>query len=422
MTDRLSQETLVRTYDAGHKGFSVVSITSHGNFGLKEQDIDAIIKSPEAKTLLQALPAQEIFRILKGRGLPDCLEILPLLSQEQFVRICDYDIWHDDRIIPKKLFYWLSFFKEVSQQEMYQRFVSLDQEYQIAALSPFIKVFDQEESERMTDEQKDALYRFPNNSLYYSILSLDPMIHNMIQCLLDCAMDQDMAYAFSILTHAAMLPPNEQEEQILQFRNARLEEDGFVPYAESLAIFLPIKEEESAKIFNEALLPNKPGEHLFLQSVFQAGQEKLWNDADAVNLQKSFLHLANSLCTATGIEPDDLSGLSRAFEHAQGLISLGLEKASGQDPLLAAQLLLEKYPKYFFRVGIGLVHSIRELFLSVLEKAQVPQFKKLKRLFQGQKFGATLTYIDRYFLPIFGFERTEGIKALFNRFPLVLEA
>ena len=56
-------------------------------------------------------------------------------------------------------------------------------------------------------------------------------------------MAEDMNYV-SLIAHLSQLPPNESEHLLLQFRNARLEEDGFINEEEAALCFIPLKHQK----------------------------------------------------------------------------------------------------------------------------------------------------------------------------------
>ena len=127
MASRLSEESLKAMLDAGQQG---LAITPSIGLELLRQpliDFDQLLLSEDPEAAVQALPPQQLFNSLVQRGVEDCLEVLPLLSTEQVVRILDYDAWRGDRLEPLRMIRWLNLFKEVSDEQLYQRFRSLDE-------------------------------------------------------------------------------------------------------------------------------------------------------------------------------------------------------------------------------------------------------------------------------------------------------
>jgi hypothetical protein len=428
-----SPETAKKIYESGIQGFLTAVPTSRESspLSLALVDFDKVLQHPEAPKIIQALPPQILYHSLMVRGVHDCLEVLPHLSTEQFVRICDYDIWHEDKLVPKRLFTWLSYYRELSPAQMVERFRSLDEEYQIAIMSPFIRTYTPEEYEKMTDVQQDSLYRFPGDALFYEITSPEKEIHEGIEQLMEASMGVDMNYAMALVSYASYQLVGESELQMQQFRNARLEEDGFVTYEESLSIFVPLNWKEL-----EAKWPNvstSSGEdargllaavedrsnQLFLKHVLQQGVRAGWSEEKIETLHRGFLYLSNALCSACHIEADDLHGLKRLLTHSQGLCSLALEALSRGDVERATLILAEEAPQRLFRAGLGLVQELRQIIMDELLAAKVSGAETLAKYLRQHKSGAMLDYMDRHMVEVLGFEETELLKGLFNRLPLL---
>ncbi len=428
MTSRLSEEHLSRAYDAGYQNFSQV-LHEHPAFPIAKLDLNALLLQPNPRKLVHALPAQTLYIALMERGLEDCLEILPLLSKEQFIQICDYDVWHDDQLVPQKLFKWLNCYKEISPKELCRRFQSLDEEYQLAALNTRIRIFDSEEYEQMSDDQQDNLYALPNNALYYEIFTDDAKLHQDIQDLIDAFLGEHMGYVMHLLSQAAYLPPHESEQALAQFRKARIEEDGFLAREDSVAYFLPLDHHALRKKWaggqdvhddfssHEASLEIKVKNQDFLQATLERLKERMPSEK-LMYLQAGFIKLANALCSASHIEPGDIRDLKEILHQATGLASLGLEYLSGKDLNRAALILEQEYPKVLFQTGISLIREEQKKFITFLKEHSIEQCDVLCKNWVTFKYGAVLCWFDRH-MEIFGHENTEILKGLFNRFPLL---
>ena len=172
MTTRLSQEDVHRSLESGYQGF-LRSSNAKALFPQTTLDLQGIISHPNSEAIIQSLPPHVLYTAMVQRGLGDCLEILPLLSQDQFQRFCDYDAWHAERLAPKRLFDWLNLYKEIAPKQMAERFRQLEEEYQLAVLNLRIRVYSSEDYEQMSNIQQDRMYSLPNNALYYEITEED---------------------------------------------------------------------------------------------------------------------------------------------------------------------------------------------------------------------------------------------------------
>jgi hypothetical protein len=435
MASRLSDDEIRAVYDGGQQGLAIEAPNGRAAPGgglthaFEIVDLDRLADREDAEAAVQAVPAQVVYRSLVAKGLSDSLEVLPLLSDEQVVRIFDYDVWRDDRLAPVEVAKWLSIWREIGKEELYRRFRSLDEEYQIAFLSGRVEMFDEEEYERLSQADQDSLTRLPCNTLFYRLTTEDPRIEEGVEALIEAALAGDVAYAYSLLNHAAYMPPNESEDGLARFRRARLEEDGFVSYEESLQAFRPVDLDEltrkwcgsaqAASLEPGPLAPRAGAEGRSLLAVALEAAAAGMAAEDYEVLMRSFAHLSNALCAASKVTTEDLAGQRRVLTMAQGLANLGLELVSGRDLDRAVGVVRGEHPQVLFRAGLTAVRRLGEALMRRFASAKLPKADELKRLFELGRHGLLLHAVDLALLPVLGFERAEVLKGLFNRFPVV---
>ena len=441
MASRLSEESVVGVLDAGHGALPMVD--DWGEALIAEAaavDLDALLLAEDPEQAVQAVPAPAIYRALVARGPEDALEILPLLSQDQVCRIFDYEAWSSDAIDPMKTWNWLKLFKEAQgPEELVRRLRDLDEELQVALLAKLVTLVEEEDFEKLSDAEQDTYQRLPCGTLYFRIKDPDPRREEMVTEILDAALGVDTAYAYGLLLHGAGLPPHEAEVQALQFRSARLEEDGFVSEAESRATCLPLAATELSALLarcgagslwrgflaapaQEASLSVAGPNGLFLRRVLQLAEhdprpESRWTAEQVDGLRRGFAFLANALCGIAQVEPDDVRGARRVLERTQALASLGLEALAAGNLDIGRRLLAAEHPKTLFRLGVTLV---REVALATLNRAVtfgLPDAERIRDRFAHDRRGLALRAMDLRWLPVLGLWRTEMLKGLCNRFP-----
>jgi len=419
MASRLSEESLVRVYDGGLQAFRWEAHLPAQAMRAETVDLISMLSLDKAKESIQSLAPQVLFRSLMTQGISDCLDILPLISQEQFVAILDYDAWADGELQHRKVFQWLQQFREAEREQIYTRFRDLEEELQIALVGPFIRAVDPEDFEQLPDEEQDRLESFPGGALYYEVKSEDPEIKQFFADFLDVTMGENMEYAMSVLAHAGFMPPNEQEALMAQFRNARMEDDGFVSYEESLAIFSPIPLEALEKKWgsHENKTLSTSGKTSFMQSIMSLAMES-WDQGTLNEVRSRHAYLANALCSASRVEPGDLESLDKALEQAWSLNGLALEWLSSGDQHKALDILKEEHPKTLFQTACTLIEKLRHKGLKQLERF-LPEVKEIRIHLELQKFGLAQKSMDKMFINVFGPELTERLKAVFSRYPMV---
>jgi hypothetical protein len=419
---RLSEAELRKAYDTGVRHISRET-PLRLPISLPTSPLRDLLALPNAKAKIQAIPPQQLFFSLKEEGVADCLEVLPLISQEQFTRICDYDVWPDDRLSLRQLFFWLQHCEMAKHGDNFRRFKKLEEEYQLAALIPCIRIFDEDEYEKLSDAEQDQLHALPGNAFYYAIECEDPEVYEGIQSLIASGLELDIPYLIALLTHAAYMPPLESELLLSQFRRARLEEDGFVTEEESQALFQSLSVEAVAKKWQ--VLPTEetiealtlPENTWFLEEVLRIGKEK-WTPEVYASVMQSFLYLSNATLVACQVPLEDRKALEQVFGHVQGWVNLGLEFLSQGQRDQGARILAAETPRTLFRLGFSILRTLQESVIQQMKKN--PAFQPLCKYWTLQKYGLLLRELDLHQESL-GFLPTEFLKGLFNRFPMVAQ-
>jgi hypothetical protein len=423
-SNRLDRTTLVKTLDQGHEALAWKPELKTAD--LFRINIDQILASPNAPKIIEHTPNQQLFWSIHERGLSQSSDVVRMLNSEQLIRMLDYDAWKGTELEPIKAIQWLSCFETTGENSLCRRYRDLDEEFQIALLQGKIQTYDEEQLEILPDHQRDRLIAMPCGEMHYEILSDDEEYVQFVGRLIDSALDMDVNYAYALLAYAAHSVPNEAEYQLLQFREARMQEDGFVSLTESMECFRNIdfdaliRKWRKPDQLNTGLVSAESGSINFLDSVL-TDEHLLTRHADLIDrLRDQLLTLANNLCTACGIEAGNSRDLVKILEQQRAIISLGLELISGGDRKLAFEILNNESLKNIFRTGYTLVQLIRTRIIELLSDRNIGGVDSLKDLHHKAKFGAVLLHLDIVMMPTLGFELNEMLKGIFNRFPMCL--
>lgn len=426
MEARLSESAIEKVLDGGHSSLKWEVPAPSGFLG--GLDLDKIAQDVNCREVVQSLPTQPLLFSLRQKGLAECLDILPHLTMDQYTRLLDYDVWRGDAISTERFYEWLAAYGAVSKDEMARRFIDLEEEYQLSILVGKIRVFDLEGKDSLSQIDQDRLYPMPCNTVFFMILSDREAEVAAIENLIEACIEKNLSYAYALISHAAFHPGLESEELLRQFRNARMSEDGFIPYEESLRLFAPVDLESYLKKWQSlrelyhvdgAVASSEESEkNPYLGVVLKHAQESGWSVDEQFEVHQSILYVANSLCTAVNVEAGDVYGLNRVLEQVRAMVGLGLDYLSGSHKNAALVLLKKVRAQELFRVGTTLVDRIRKAMLQGLESLNVPDIEKVRRNFEARRMGAILLRLDRQYREIFGLEVTEIIKGLFNRFPM----
>lgn len=464
MASRLSDETLKEIYESGTQGL----LWQPDGVGMQDQaivpdagpnaggsveyrgligtvDLDALLDTEDPAEAVALVDPTVMYHSLLQKGPEDSLDIIPLLTPEQFVKVVDYEGWDRDRLSLGAAMRWLDACRSVSKEELFRKFSSLEEEVQIGLLGPFVDFLEEDQYEHLPQEEQDTFQQLPCRTAWWRIKSDDPTTRNMIEDLVDGGSGVDLPYTYSLLAHAANLPPNEQEEMARQFRTARLEEDGFVAFAEAQTIFRNISAEPMAKKYGFADVRScldgglgvgstavavSEAPHSFFNDVIAELRRKSSRSSEMADFEtadsgfdphvvmQTLAHLINTVCSAVQVTPENEAGMKLVMSQVKGLVGSALDLLSESDVARACRILSAEHPRELFRFTLGVVDVLRSDTIQALRDAAIPAADKIERLWRLGHFGKLLYCIDTELLETVGFESAEMLKGLFNRFPM----
>jgi hypothetical protein len=427
MASRLSDEAIKSSYERGLRGVAVRRVKKLPDLIRNAAaNLDELLSRENVEEAVQAVEPVAMYRAIMAKGPADALDVLPYLSADQVTRIMDYEAWHENRLEPLRAINWLMLFNELGPTDMFNRLKEQEEEFQLALLGPYIEMVDEEEFEKIPDHERDEWIALPCHTLFYRIKSDDPRVQKFVETLVGSGLEADLQYTYSLLSHAGYVPPAEQEAMLAQFRQARLEEDGIVAYEESMHLFARIDLAKLKKQWcpdgdraasTDLTVAASASDNAFLLRVLARLSEHASPDAVA-DLTRSMVHTANMICTATGTEVGEESQLRDLMYNMQSLVSLGLEWLSEGDVNEGARLLTRIHPQQLFRAGLTLVAGLCDEVIAALKTVPLIEAEAIGRMWQRDRRGALIHWLEVNQLDLLGFERLEFLKGLFNRFPM----
>ena len=424
MEDRLSTVSVKGRLHSGHS--SLPWDPGQPSGFLAGIDFEQVLAHPEVKTIIQSMPVQPLYYGIKKVGLAEAVDILPYLTSDQVLRMFDYDCWIAGELNLKKSLPWINAFGSLGKEQLYKRFSDLDEEYQLALLQGRLRIYGQEDMEKMSDSDQDALYKMPCNLIFYHILSEDEDESTAIYNIIEAALQENISYAYALINYASFVPPNESAQTLKQFRNARLEEDGFVHYEEAYTLFSGIDHAEvfsrwadaRAETTSGAVIESEDMLNNFFDKALSLAQVKEWSIDEIYTFHQSLLYLSNSLMSLVHLDPDDMFGLNRILSQAKAMVSLGLDYLAGGDLEVALLVLKEEHPKTLFKVGLSLVDDIRQTTVKKILKTGINGSQEIDSAWRRRQYGEVLYIIDTKLSDSLGHDQSEILKGLFNRFPM----
>jgi len=334
-----------------------------GLFALSDNKIlDRVLEQDNPRQLVQELPHEDFFWLVKKVGEDDCLPLLELASEDQRQYLMDLEFWRKDRMDLMQVSRWLGRFDQADPKGLAKWLFSKGEAFAYYYFFKGIQVEIKDEDEAF-DFGEDF---FTLDGVFY-IRILDSDNKEAIGNILRTMATEDPDRYKALLINLAGVLPAEIEEQMYRLRNVRLAEHGFLPSDEALAVYAPLDPKtirigEQAEEADTVLLDEEIRELIPLSPLYYAkGRNMLTKVTSGITdnlfldrLHLEFAGLCNQILSADGVLDNELEVLIKICRKAAGYLNLTLEKLCGADISSAEKLLKSNFMVSIFRVGFGL--------------------------------------------------------------------
>ncbi|MFO0580631.1 MAG: DUF6178 family protein [Anaeromyxobacter sp.] len=335
------------------------------------QRLDLILEARDPQALVRALPADELYLVIRDVGFQDAAGLVPLASVGQFKTLLDLDAWAGDHFEPAKALPWLraaragSLTDPKAASRWAAKLTGIDREVLYLTLRETLRVHDLEQDEDPELESTHFL-RTPENKFVVEFL-VEGAEYSAVRGVVDDLYAEDPFAASRLMSSLRFELPSELEETALRWRAGRLADLGYPPLEEALSWFARPPRTASEPAPSGA--PARPGGFLLAEldkgTLLDRAVAALEPDPkDAVHAE--LVTAANAVLVANRVDPGDPERVREALSEARGLVELGLDlrarAASGSaadDVRVAAAALAEVPLKRIFQEGFGRLLELR---------------------------------------------------------------
>jgi len=348
-----------------------------------KERMDVIMQSHAARELIQALPLEEVFWMVKQRGVEDSLPVIARTTHEQFQYLIDLDCWQREQLVPDNLLAWFRVLARCNIAKVLEWFEQADTSLLVACLKQCVSIHKIEEESDFSEEYEamppctlDGInfFRFATEEAQLVLFPLFKVLMN------------NAADYFKSLTEGIIWDSRiESEEDALHWRQSRAAENGFPFFDQALGIYQPLSDNEMKE--QAPACAEEPGREGELRLRYALAEDRLpaflrsclpGLEADQLERFETILiTTANKVIVADCMEVGDLDVVRRALHKTAGFISIGLEHLSSGKSAAAQALIASKHPEILFRCGFTLVNAIAERvrkYKGIIWTAHAPRF------------------------------------------------
>jgi hypothetical protein len=334
--------------------------------------LNTILDLSEPEEFLRQLPAQEVHHLVHHIGIEDAAVLVPHTTTEQFQALLDLDLWVGSRFEATRFERWMWALDEYGDaSQLCKRVWDIDAETIITILMKWTRIHLVEGEDDMPDfPDESEVFNSPDQRFQIEVFGDAaqrhfPTVFRLIQALYA---NKDLDEVHAMLDRVTSDLPNEVEEDLLKFRNARLEDIGFLPSDEALTMYEYMDPEEAREKLNE-LLSDAPlgffsheeapmGTRLmalshtrnFLADVLATVVEREHQQQFIV----SFSYLCNRAFSTGSVDLSDIDTLDEEARTVFGRLNIAVEYLSGGNLEKGGNIVRHMHMVYIHRIGSSL--------------------------------------------------------------------
>jgi hypothetical protein len=381
----------------------------------EEQKQNLLLLSEQALEVVQVIPPEEIYQMIKVIGEEDALTVLSLINEDQLQYIFDLEWWIGDKFQPKRALDWVDLLDNCDDPKILAWFMTEEFEQKVMLMQALIKVYKQDE---MTDsyEGTEGLPHYSPDGVYdifFTTQNYEP-----VKKLLTLLVAAHPSVFNSLMEAVIWYPLTPTVEKAYQWRNSRISERGIPDMEEALGIYSQL-DPESLNLtvpdplnFQDAEIYQLPPQYLLAHAdsaSFLGQSVSLLQDQsrlDAIHWELTCL--ANKVMVADQEDPANLDNRKKIIGKVLGYINIGLELAAQGDSDNGRRLLKRTWMQFLFQAGYHRLMNLKweaeallkeqgaflNLLFTVAEKEQMaalvyrfPQINDPRDPLQARDFG-----------------------------------
>jgi hypothetical protein len=331
-----------------------------------QQALNRILEQDNPREVVQELPNEDFFWLIKKVGEDDSLPLLELASLDQWEYVLDLEVWKKDRLHLEQTSLWFKRLQQADPDRLIRWLFSDGQELAYYHLFRSLEVVIRE-----GDEVMDLPGEFFTVDGVFYIRVTEPRYRDSMEDMIKMMAREDSIRYQALLLGLAGVLPAETEEELYRLRNVRLAERGFLPFEEAISVYSPLEPEalrkEGARALKDVAQDEEGRDMAPVLPFYQADARNLLMEVasritDPIFLDRirmEFAGLCNQVLSADGMPIQELEVLVRTCRKAASYLSLGLEGLFGKDIESAEACVRKNSLLSIFRVGFGLALKLK---------------------------------------------------------------
>ena len=329
--------------------------------------LDFVNLSPMSAEVVQALPPEEIYYMVKDMDTNECLLLLSALSQDQLQYIFDIEWWDGDKFLPQRALQWLNLLDQCGEPQIFNWFLTEEFDQKVMVLQSLIKVFKRDD---LTDDYQgvEGLPHFTLDGVYDMFIKVEEA-EATLKKNLQALFEKKPKVYFALMEAVIWEPLTQTVEASYRWRLTRTAERGIPEFEEAFSIYSRLDPEAlsmqpaSPEYFSEEgkylAAPRYPLDHVDTSNFFCKCMALL-TDAQRINaIRWELVYLANKVMVADKRDPANLGVHLEVMRKVLGYVNIGLELGAEEDAVKGGKLLDRSWLQALFQVGYGRLMQLK---------------------------------------------------------------
>lgn len=323
----------------------------------------AIIASAHSAALVQAMPPQDLFLLIKELGAADVPELLSMASSEQITLCIDMDCWHEDSMNPVDAQFWLQQLQVMDDTDALRIIDGMDFDLLVLLFKKQLHIIsglealddDEREEPRL---RRDQLYEYEYR---------DPEQAKWIESLLDLLFSERQSLYLQMMETVRHETELVFEEEVYRDRNGRLADLGFIETYEARQLrawldphsFDPAEfGKNQADFAPESSGVPVPGFVLTVTHPRDLLADVMGNSMNDA-LRQELTYLLNRAMSADQVDVGVAAEVQESLEDVFNYLNIALGFLAGTDVNRATELFEQVYLQSLYRLGFSLTAALQ---------------------------------------------------------------
>lgn len=333
--------------------------------------LEGLLSAPDSQALVRALPAQDLYLLVREIGLSECSGLVARCSGEQLQAFVDLDAWRGDRMDEAVLADWVRSLVQGGCRDVPEVWNTLDQPLRMLALKRLIYVQEIEENEEAPEPFGAFVMDTPDRCFRVSARDEDQV--DVARALLATQMAVEPAWVSQLVADADAIFGPEAEELAFRFRCGRLADLGFLDPEEAAVLETPFRTLEEARQAMGLRAVVEAETELPRWMQVRAGEGLLANALAAIvgeparaRVGCDLVLLCNAALVGRGVDLGDPDAVRGEVARVHDTVSLGLRVLGASEPVAAAGLLARSAARTVYRTAVTALHRPRQRAAALL--------------------------------------------------------